>query len=64
LFIPGRDPKTGEEIPITASRVMTFRPGQKLGPDNHCDYAKFSIIERMIVKPYEDKDGKDLGERA
>jgi integration host factor subunit alpha len=27
---PGRNPKTGEEIPITARRVMTFRPGQKL----------------------------------
>ena len=27
---PGRNPKTGEEIPITASRVVTFRPGQKL----------------------------------
>ena len=27
---PGRDPKTGEEIPITARRVVTFRPGQKL----------------------------------
>lgn len=27
---PGRNPKTGEEIPITARRVVTFRPGQKL----------------------------------
>ena len=27
---PGRNPKTGEEIPISASRVVTFRPGQKL----------------------------------
>ena len=26
----GRNPKTGEEIPITARRVVTFRPGQKL----------------------------------
>jgi len=38
----GRNPKTGEEIPITARRVVTFRPGQKLkarveayaGPDS------------------------------
>jgi integration host factor subunit alpha len=27
---PGRNPKTGENIPITARRVVTFRPGQKL----------------------------------
>ena len=27
---PGRNPKTGEEIPITARRVATFRSGQKL----------------------------------
>ncbi len=27
---PGRNPKTGEEIPISARRVATFRPGQKL----------------------------------
>ena len=27
---PGRNPKTGEEIPISARRVVTFRHGQKL----------------------------------
>ncbi|MBE9397442.1 integration host factor subunit alpha [Pontibacterium sp. N1Y112] len=27
---PGRNPKTGEEVPISARRVVTFRPGQKL----------------------------------
>lgn len=27
---PGRNPKTGEEIPITERRVVTFRAGQKL----------------------------------
>jgi integration host factor subunit alpha len=27
---PGRNPKTGEEIPITARRVVTYKPGQKL----------------------------------
>ncbi|MEO5702680.1 MAG: integration host factor subunit alpha [Gammaproteobacteria bacterium] len=27
---PGRNPKTGKEIPITARRVVTFRSGQKL----------------------------------
>src|SRR5207302_1304967 len=25
---PGRNPKTGQEIPISARRVVTFRPGQ------------------------------------
>src|SRR5204862_7303283 len=40
---PGRNPKTGEEIPISARRVVTFHPGQKLdarveayvGPKEH-----------------------------
>jgi integration host factor subunit alpha len=27
---PGRNPKTGEDIPIKARRVVTFKPGQKL----------------------------------
>lgn len=27
---PGRNPKTGEDIPITARRVVIFRSGQKL----------------------------------
>ena len=27
---PGRNPKTGEDIPIKARLVVTFRPGQKL----------------------------------
>ncbi len=27
---PGRNPKTGEEVSITARRVVTFRSGQKL----------------------------------
>ncbi|WP_075431743.1 integration host factor subunit alpha [Buchnera aphidicola] len=27
---PGRNPKTGENIPITARRVVIFKPGQKL----------------------------------
>ena len=27
---PGRNPKTGEEIPITARRAVTFSAGQKL----------------------------------
>ena len=27
---PGRNPKTGQEIPITARRVVTFKAGQQL----------------------------------
>lgn len=27
---PGRNPKTGEVVPVSARRVVTFRPGQKL----------------------------------
>lgn len=27
---PGRNPKTGEDIPISARLVVTFKPGQKL----------------------------------
>lgn len=27
---PGRNPKTGEEIPISARRVVSFKAGQKL----------------------------------
>ena len=27
---PGRNPKTGKKIPISARRVVTFRPGEKL----------------------------------
>ena len=27
---PGRNPKTGEEIPISARRLVTFRAGQRL----------------------------------
>ncbi len=27
---PGRNPRTGEKIPVSARCVVTFRPGQKL----------------------------------
>lgn len=27
---PGRNPKTGEEIPVVARRMVTFKPGLKL----------------------------------
>lgn len=42
---PGRNPKTGKEVEISARRVVTFRAGQKLrskvekyaGPENEKD---------------------------
>lgn len=27
---PGRNPKTGEVVPVSARRVVVFKPGQKL----------------------------------
>jgi len=27
---PGRNPRTGESIPVSARRVITFKPGQNL----------------------------------
>jgi len=44
---PGRNPKTGEEIPITARQVVTFRASQKLKAhlgqtaSNSCQSLKF-----------------------
>ncbi|HVL75432.1 MAG TPA: integration host factor subunit alpha [Noviherbaspirillum sp.] len=38
---PGRNPKTGEEIPITARRVVTFHASQKLK----------SMVESVSRKP-------------
>jgi len=37
---PGRNPKTGEEIPITARRVVTFHASQKLKSKVEANYAK------------------------
>ena len=37
----GRNPKTGEEIPITARRVVTFHPSQKLK----------AMVETADIKP-------------
>ena len=35
---PGRNPKTGEEIPITARRVVTFHASQKLKAEVESSY--------------------------
>ena len=37
---PGRNPKTGEEIPIEARRVVTFRAGHKLKTRVECDVVR------------------------
>ena len=47
---PGRNPKTGEDIPITARRVVTFRPGRKLK----------SRVEH--ARPVDDDDDRDGGD--
>ena len=39
---PGRNPKTGEEIPIAARRVVTFHASQKLKSKVDANYAKQS----------------------
>ena len=36
---PGRNPKTGEEIPITARRVVTFHASQKLKSEVEAFYS-------------------------
>jgi integration host factor subunit alpha len=37
---PGRNPKTGEEIPITARRVVTFHASNKLKAKVDAAYAE------------------------
>jgi integration host factor subunit alpha len=46
---PGRNPKTGEMIPVSARRVVTFRSGQKL---------------RARVEVYAGKDAHDTNQRT
>ena len=55
---PGRNPKTGEEIPISARRVVTFKPGQKLkarvesapiNPKNINDLKKISSLDGFLI---------------
>jgi integration host factor subunit alpha len=37
---PGRNPRTGEDVPISARRVVTFKPGQKLRAQIDDHYAE------------------------
>jgi integration host factor subunit alpha len=43
----GRNPKTGEEIPITARRVVTFRASQKLKAGVVIDILKMQTISGL-----------------
>ena len=52
---PGRNPKTGEEIPITARRVVTFKAGQKL---------KSRVEAYRDDKPNKDQEGHSNEEQA
>lgn len=45
---PGRNPKTGEDIPISARRVVTFRPGQKLKTRVEAAVAAFARTGRKV----------------
>ena len=47
---PGRNPKTGEEIPITARRVVTFHASQKLKSKVEEHYAQ---KKKKKLKPFQ-----------
>jgi integration host factor subunit alpha len=46
---PGRNPRTGEEVPVSARRVVTFHCGQKLK----------ARVEKNLVNSDKAKDDKD-----
>ena len=46
---PGRNPKTGEDIPISARRVVTFRPGQKLKTRVEVGTSKEQLIQSHLI---------------
>jgi integration host factor subunit alpha len=49
---PGRNPKTGEEIPISARRVVTFKASQKLKDRvaANADYIKQSASTSEVTR--------------
>jgi|GEM_PF-1827 len=51
---PGRNPKTGEEIPITARRVVTFKASQKL-KDRVAGIPQTTSYEEFSDRPTEDR---------
>ena len=42
---PGRNPKTGESIPVSARRVVAFKPGQKITSSRGKYQAKTIVIK-------------------
>lgn len=52
---PGRNPKTGEEIPVSARRVVTFKAGQKLKARVEEHQAR-GASKRVAVSPGEARD--------
>lgn len=46
---PGRNPRTGEDVAISARRVVTFRPSQKL--KDHVADNSFELSQRLGRKP-------------
>lgn len=49
---PGRNPRTGEEVPVTARRVVTFHTGQKLK----------ARVEKFVGKEVKEHLGEGSGE--
>lgn len=51
---PGRNPKTGEDIPITARRVVTFRGAKAKKPGRRCYSKRVSIYpnKRPRKRPF------------
>src|SRR3546814_2090106 len=45
---PGRNPKTGEEIPISARTVVTFRPGQKRSEEHTSELQSLMRISYAV----------------
>ena len=45
---PGRNPRTGEEVPVTARRVVTFHCGQKLKARVRSSVTDLTPIQRQI----------------
>ena len=45
---PGRNPKTGEEIPVTARRVVTYKASQKVKDliENNKDLLESGVVGR------------------
>ncbi|MFN3629544.1 MAG: integration host factor subunit alpha [Casimicrobiaceae bacterium] len=46
---PGRNPKTGEEIPITARRVVTFHASNKLKAKVDAAYAERELQQQAAA---------------